>query len=242
MTSSDRAGDSSVGADPPRSARRVGRPPELTIDRIVAVTRRQLGPGGDPDEVSLRAVAAELGVTAMALYRHVRDKDGLLELVADAELRALGVPADPVDGDWKGWLRAMSIGLFDLITASPVVAHVFATRPVATPAGLTRIERSLQVLTGCGMSRRHAFDTFVDLHILTVGFATVASARAAQGAARHATWNEFFAGLDEATYPMLVELAPDLAEFTSRDRYLGLLDARLEAGPSRPRPRSRGTR
>jgi AcrR family transcriptional regulator len=52
-----------------------------TYDEIVTVARRLLG---SPDALSLRAVAAEMGLTAPALYRYVDSYNELLMLVARA--------------------------------------------------------------------------------------------------------------------------------------------------------------
>ena len=50
-----------------------------TYDEIVTVARRLLG---GPEPLSLRAIAAEMGLTAPALYRYVDSYHELLMLVA----------------------------------------------------------------------------------------------------------------------------------------------------------------
>ena len=55
-----------------------------TYDEIVTVARQLLG---SPDALSLRAVAAEMGLTAPALYRYVDSYHELLMLVAQAIFR-----------------------------------------------------------------------------------------------------------------------------------------------------------
>ena len=41
------------------------------------------GQGGGYEQMSIRSLADELGVAPMSLYRHVRDKDDLLDEVVD---------------------------------------------------------------------------------------------------------------------------------------------------------------
>lgn len=53
-----------------------------TKQRITGAARRLLEAGGSR-AVSLRRVAADVGITPMAVYRHHADLDGLLEAVAD---------------------------------------------------------------------------------------------------------------------------------------------------------------
>lgn len=55
---------------------------EPTSDRIAAEARKLLDAEG-VDAVTMRRVAAAVGITAMAVYRHYPDRDGLLNAVAD---------------------------------------------------------------------------------------------------------------------------------------------------------------
>ena len=54
-----------------------------TADKIARAARRILDKEG-ADAVSTRRVAAAVGITAMALYRHYDNRDGLLNALADA--------------------------------------------------------------------------------------------------------------------------------------------------------------
>ncbi len=73
-----------------------------TLDRIRAAARRLLDREG-PDAVTMRRVAKAVGITPMALYRHVADRDDLLNSLADAGFQDLAacaanasLPANPV--------------------------------------------------------------------------------------------------------------------------------------------------
>jgi AcrR family transcriptional regulator len=55
---------------------------ESTSDRIATEARKLLDAEG-VDAVTMRRVAAAVGITAMALYRHYADRDGLLNALAD---------------------------------------------------------------------------------------------------------------------------------------------------------------
>ncbi len=54
-----------------------------TSDRIARAARRILDKEG-ADAVTTRRVASAVGITAMALYRHYANRDGLLNALADA--------------------------------------------------------------------------------------------------------------------------------------------------------------
>lgn len=82
----------------------------LTREAIVAATRELIRRDG-LDAVSLRRVAAGLGVTAPALYAYMRDKRDLLAAIADEEFAALIERFREVEGDdplvrTRGYCRA----------------------------------------------------------------------------------------------------------------------------------------
>ena len=63
----------------------------LTRDRITEAALRLMDAEG-LDAVSMRRVAREVGVEAMSLYNHVRDKDDLLNAVIERVMRGVPVP------------------------------------------------------------------------------------------------------------------------------------------------------
>src|SRR5919197_155923 len=88
----------------------------LTRDRIVRAATDLIERQG-ADALSMRRVAAELGVAVMSLYNHVPSKDALLDAVAERILAGMNVPSDPA----MHWTeRARS-----LVRAFRQVAHDF---------------------------------------------------------------------------------------------------------------------
>jgi AcrR family transcriptional regulator len=61
---------------------------ENTAEKIAAVTLRILEKDG-ADAVSMRRVAAEVGITPMAVYHHFADREALLRYVTDREFEKL---------------------------------------------------------------------------------------------------------------------------------------------------------
>jgi AcrR family transcriptional regulator len=75
---------------------------EAIVARAVAIVDE-----GGGEALSLRALARDLGVSAPALYNHIRSKDDLLRLVAGegyAELARRWTSLDPADHE--RWIRA----------------------------------------------------------------------------------------------------------------------------------------
>jgi AcrR family transcriptional regulator len=120
--------------DPPQSRRERQR--EATYAEIVATSRALLGDGED---LSLRAVASRMGMTAPALYRYYGDRDELLtDLITDAYAdlgTALGDALGAIDPHDIGgrWLAAAEVyrawasrepQQFALVLGMPVPGYV----------------------------------------------------------------------------------------------------------------------
>ena len=77
------AGPHTLWFSPPDGDHRPRR--ALTRERVVAEALAIIGAGG-VDALGMRALAARLGVVPGALYRHVRSKEQLCDLVVDGVL------------------------------------------------------------------------------------------------------------------------------------------------------------
>lgn len=82
------------------------------------------------DAVSMRRVGAELGVEAMSLYNHVRDKRDLLEGVLDSVLS--GCADVPESGDPREDARRLARSVRSALLDHPNLAPLLATRPRET--------------------------------------------------------------------------------------------------------------
>ena len=104
---------------------RRGRPPRATPEQIVdaAVTLVLT----EPDEpLTMARVAAAVGLTPMALYRHFRDRDELMDEVVGRILLDRNA-AIPRDGPWQDQLRAWILGGLEyLVPCAQIVQVVFA--------------------------------------------------------------------------------------------------------------------
>lgn len=82
------------------------------------------------DAVSMRGVADRLGVTPMALYRYVGDKQGLLDGLVERLIREL--PDDDPALPWQDRLRAFGAGVREVARRHPAVFLLLLTRPTVT--------------------------------------------------------------------------------------------------------------
>jgi AcrR family transcriptional regulator len=82
---------------PAGPAGRIGRPPSTSRPQILEAARAILDRDGW-EKLTVRRLAAELGVGATTLYHHVRDKDDLLVQLLEhyaGQLPRPELPADP---------------------------------------------------------------------------------------------------------------------------------------------------
>ena len=79
------------------------------------------------DAVSVRRVAARLGVTPMALYRYIESKDDLLDAMADRLYEGLALP--DTDAEWWHGLAELARSTRRVLLARPWSAPLFA-RPL----------------------------------------------------------------------------------------------------------------
>jgi AcrR family transcriptional regulator len=105
------------------------------------------------EAVSLRRIARRLGVTPMALYRYVENKDDLLDGMAD-RLYA-DVIASGRDGEWWDSLADLARSTRKVLLAHPWAAPLFA-RPLAGPHARALDELLRNALRGAGFSAAEA--------------------------------------------------------------------------------------
>ena len=124
----------------------------------------------------MRSLADELDVTPMALYRHVRDKDDLLDEVADRFLKGSWRPRR-ASTDWQAWITEAANKFRRLLVDEPAVLHVYLRHPVVTPTAIARMEAMIEVLRSAGLDERGAIDAYATVHVFTIGFATLEASR-----------------------------------------------------------------
>jgi TetR/AcrR family tetracycline transcriptional repressor len=133
----------------------------ITREQLVLAAKEEIE-AGRYEQMTIRRLAARLGVAPMSLYRHVRDKEDLLNEVVDRMLAELWRPeADP--GDPWAWFRAL---------------HVFLSHPVTSPVALARLRTVLSVLESSGLDEPEARRLYAAVHTYTLGFAALQSSRA----------------------------------------------------------------
>jgi len=106
------------------------------------------------DKLSMRTLAGELGVTPMAIYYYVPNKEALLDLLGDAVLSRVPTPA-PIGDAWQAQLRALAMAGATILSAYPGLSSVLLARPPGKGAReLTRY--LISILLAAGFDARQA--------------------------------------------------------------------------------------
>ncbi|MFB7181075.1 TetR/AcrR family transcriptional regulator [Streptomyces sp. NPDC056257] len=141
----------------PKPAR--GPRPTLDLDRIARAGIEIADCDGLAD-VSMQRVAAQLGVTKMALYRYVPGKAELLALMVDA---AIG-PYPTVRKERGGWREQMEDWagrLLAVFRRHPWALEATIGPRVVGPGELSWLERAVSALDGTGLSGAERMDAAV---------------------------------------------------------------------------------
>ena len=209
--------------------RRRGRKPRLSQPLIVGAAMRVLARDG-LDGLTIRGIAAELGVKSASLYWHFPTRDALVDRLAD-ELIA-GLPTErATTADWRTSLRDGSCELFRRLTSVRDAARVRSGRLVTGPNTLRWMEAGLDLFRRAGLNEVAAAYASHAVHVYTVGFVLFTAAPLSAGASREAALSAArgaFAGLERATYPNLVAMAGPLTEGAPETRFLYGLDRLID--------------
>jgi AcrR family transcriptional regulator len=147
----------------------------ITRDDIIRAAIKIVRAGGY-QEMTIRSLAAGLGVAPMTLYRHIRDKDDLLDEVVDRLLAPAWRPSAAED-DWQAWLIQAAAKLRHFLVSQPAALHVYLSHPVVSPAAIERMNAMLGVLRRTVASEQAARRAYGALHTYTIGFAALEASR-----------------------------------------------------------------
>ena len=132
--------------EPSRRGPRPGLTLERNVDTAIAVADAE-----GIDALSMRRVAAELGVGTMSLYRYVPGKAVLLNLMLD-RVSGLGDCEPPQGEDWRSVLEAAARGTYQVHLRHRWLLQVNWSRPVFGPNTLAGVGLMLNGLADTGLT------------------------------------------------------------------------------------------
>jgi AcrR family transcriptional regulator len=141
--------------------------PGLTRDRITEAALALANAGG-VESLSMRALAKELGVEAMSLYNHIRNKDDLLDAVVDTVVGRIDLPG--INNNWQNELRRRAYSMREVFLANPWVPPLIVGRINVGPNMLALNNATLGCLYAAGFSYVQADHAMNALDSLIYGF------------------------------------------------------------------------
>lgn len=134
----------------------------VTSDEVVAAAIDIIDRRG-VDSLTIRAVADACGLSPMGVYRHVRDKDDLLDRIVDAVVTP-ALEALDANGSWDQQLIELFTAARRANLQHPGVAVLSVLRPTPVGGVARFYNRVLAALSDGGLTgieAVHAFDTLL---------------------------------------------------------------------------------
>ncbi len=165
------------------------------------------------DDLTMRALGAELGVEAMSIYKHVPGKGAVLDGVVELLLEDLDA-APTVSSDWRVQLTTIARRLRGLSREHPAAFPLLRRRSVsAYVVGRRDVEDALGLMNAAGFSRPDAVSAMRSVVRYVLGFA-LSEPRVVP--------DEDGSGLETASplaveYPLVADLLRALSSETGED-------------------------
>ena len=137
----------------------------LTRDRVLQAAL-DLADAHGLEALTMRRLAQELGVEAMSLYHHVRNKQDLLGAICDLVVREYDLPE--VGEPWKAAVRRTAISASEALLRHPWAASVLLAGTPESQARLRYMDALLGAFRTAGFSAEltdHAYHA-LDSHIM----------------------------------------------------------------------------
>ena len=200
---------------------RTSRVPRNTLsrDRVVDAALVLLDAEG-LDALTMPSLAKHLGVGTMSLYRHVADKDDLVNAVAEHVLSDVAVPDGDPD-DWEGRVIGYLRALREAAREHPALSRILAERGLTVGPVFDQLEAVHAILRAAGFSDLDAVRTFYSLLTYVFGFVVweLPRVRRQHASAYVESWNNAIDQLDPIAYPNLHALRRQLTTTASAEQF-----------------------
>jgi AcrR family transcriptional regulator len=121
----------------------------LTKERILRAAAALADEGG-VESLSMRRLAQELDVVPMALYKHVANKDEMLDGMVDVVVGEIDPPL--VDADWKTTMRERILSARRALLRHPWASQVIESRAEPTPMVIAYMDSMMGIFRSGGFS------------------------------------------------------------------------------------------
>jgi AcrR family transcriptional regulator len=176
----------------------------LTRERLLAGAVTVADAGG-LDALTIRSLADELGVTPMAIYHHVANKEEILGGMIDAVFAEIALP--PAEVDWRSAIRVRAVSARDVLRRHPWAIGLMDSRRSPGPSTLRHHEAVIGTFRRAGFPIEAVGHAYSLLDSYTYGFAVQEAALPMDAEDAPAMVEGFIEQLDPDAFPNLAELA-----------------------------------
>jgi AcrR family transcriptional regulator len=216
----------------------------LTRERVVSEALAVISAEG-LEALSMRALATRLGVVPGALYRHVRSKEQLHDLILDGVLAEVDCTVDR-SLPWAEQVTVLAQRLRSVLEDHPGLAGLLKTRDPLSPHSLALAEAFLAPLHVAGLSERQTALAFRLIYDYTLGFAlsdrTSASEQRVQDATTRRDLHAFLRSLPPDRFPVLATLGEHVWVPDRDERFTASLHTLITGLQTAQDPHQRGGR
>ena len=176
----------------------------LSRDRVLAAAVA-LADAGGLESLTMRRLGEDLGVEAMSLYKHVTNKDDLVDGMVDLVFAEIELP--PPGAEWRTAMRERAVSVRSALIRHPWATALMQSRTAPGPATLHHHDTVIGTLRGAGFSVGLTAHAFSALDAYVYGFALQQRSlpfdtlEEAQEVGR-----QMFARMPPGAYPHLTEL------------------------------------
>ena len=140
----------------------------LSRERVVRAAMA-LADAGGIDALTMRRLGDELGVEAMSLYKHVANKDDLIDGMTDAVFAEIELPSGATD--WRTAMRERAVSVRAALSRHPWATPLMQSRTSPGPATMHHHDTVIGTLRTAGFSVALTAHAFSALDSYIYGFA-----------------------------------------------------------------------
>lgn len=194
---------------------------EQILDRALV-----LGDANGLEALTMRRLAKDLDVGTMTLYNYFRNKDELLDAMADVVLGRLDLP-DLASAPRDEVIRAVARSFRRMMRAHPSVIRLFSMRSTRSHGAMAgSYEQPLQILISTGVDRSDAIKIYGLILTYVLGFVTYELPRDwapvdgdEDSTERARLRRAFYESLPARQFPVLTGSSEDLVQLPSDEQF-----------------------
>jgi AcrR family transcriptional regulator len=161
------------------------------------------------ESLSMRSLAQDLGAAPMSLYRHLANKEELLDGMIDVVFGEMYSPT--IGGAWKTELRKRGMAAREALRRHPWAVGLMETRLSPGPASAEHHNATMGCLREAGFPFRDAVHAYNVLDAYTYGFALQEKTIPFETREQSVEMAEITVGERGSEYPYLAEVVHEFA-------------------------------